>query len=150
MIYCRINLSKTNYTPMNDIVLFVQPPIDKLQKIYQQYCEYKKFPSVMPIFDSQFTDSKNTVIGYYDFNNRYSLVAFSILREYDSENVEALQFAWNYHDPEQRIGMRSLQSECAMYKLAGFKYLYLGLADEYKHQLDGYEELGPLQANTSL
>jgi len=132
MIQCRIKLIETNYQVMENITFFVDPPVEKLQRIYKDYCDYKNFISVMPIFDSQFTDSKNTIIGYYDDNDKNNLVAFSILRQHDRENVEAQQFAWNYHDPSQRIGIRSLQSECAVYKKLGFKYLYLGIADEYK------------------
>ena len=141
MKYSRINLSKTNYTKLEDIIVFVNPPIEKLQGIYREYCEYKKFESVMPIFDSQFLDSKNTVFGYCDNGE---LVAFSILREYDQKNVEALQFAWNYHNPELRLGIRSLENECAIYKVMGFEYLYLGEATDYKSEFDGYEILGKL------
>ena len=149
MIYCRIKLSETNYSTVYDTVFFVDPPIEKLQQIYREYCEYKKFTSVMPLFDSQFTDSNNTIIGYYNTNGIKDLVAFSILKTHDAKNVEAIQFAWNYHNPEQRLGIRSLQHECALYKSLGYEYLYLGFADEYKRGLDGYEELGPLQAKTS-
>jgi hypothetical protein len=141
MKYCRIKLSETNYTKLEDIIVFVNPPVEKLQGIYREYCEYKKFESVMPIFDSQFRDSKNTVFGYCD--NR-ELVAFSILREYDQKNVEALQFAWNYHSPDLRLGIRSLENECAIYKGMGFDYLYLGEATDYKSEFDGYEILGKL------
>ena len=144
MKFCRINLSKTNYTTIKDTVFFVDPPIEKLQAIYKEYCRYKQFKSVMPLFDSQFLDISNTIIGYYNLNDRSDLVAFSIIREHDKQNVEAIQFAWNYKNPDQRWGIRSLEHECALYKQMGYKYLYLGLVDEYKAQFDGYEELGPI------
>lgn len=144
MKYCRIRLADTNYTTLNDTVFFIVSPVERLQAIYKSYCEHKGFDSVMPIFDSQFRDPKNIIIGYYDLEDRTQLSAFSILREYDNKNVEALQFAWDYRKPEQRLGIRSLEHECALYKSKGFEYLYLGLADEYKRQFDGYEELGPL------
>jgi arginyl-tRNA--protein-N-Asp/Glu arginylyltransferase len=95
----------------------------------------------MPIFNSEFTDPKNDVIGYYD---NQQLVAFSLLRRFDNENVEAVQFAWNYNNPNLSLGINSLKSECAIYKELGFKYLYLGGADEYKKKIDGFELLGPL------
>jgi hypothetical protein len=95
----------------------------------------------MPIFDSEFFDQKNDVIGYYDGD---VLVAFSLLRRYDNENVEAIQFAWDYKTPKLRLGIDSLKSECAVYKELGFKYLYLGGADEYKKKIDGFEILGSL------
>jgi len=93
----------------------------------------------MPIFDSQFEDVKNDVFGYLDQTD--TTVAFSIVRRHDDFNAESLQFAWNYHDPALRLGIRSLEHECAVYKSWGYRYLYLGEAAEYKSQLDGYEEL---------
>jgi len=144
MQFARINLAQTRYTTLEDTVFFIDPPIERLQTIYRDYCRYKNFESVMPIFDSQFRDPKNIVIGYYDGEDRNQISAFSILREHDDKNVEALQFAWNYKRPEQRLGIRSLEHECALYKSRGFDYLYLGYADEYKSQFDGYEILGRL------
>jgi hypothetical protein len=142
MKYCRINLSETNYTPFDNFLIFVDPPVVELQGIYKKYCDYKKFESVMPIFDSQFVDIKNDVYGYLTPNQQ--LVAFSIVRRYDDCNVESLQFAWDYQNPELRLGIRSLEHECALYKTWGFQYLYLGEAHEYKSQLAGYEILGSL------
>lgn len=142
MIYARINLSQTNYsTSTLDWQYLRNPDIDQLNTIYQQYCIYKKFASVMPIFHSEYTDSKNDIIGYFDNHN---LVAFSLLRRYDTENVEAVQFAWNYNNPKLRLGIKSLKQECAIYKRLGFKFLYLGEADEYKSNIDGFEILGSL------
>ena len=93
----------------------------------------------MPIFDSQYKDRNTDIIGYY-YNNE--LVAFSLNKRHDNQNVESLQFAWNYQTPKLRLGIESLKVECALYKAQGFRYLYLGLADEYKKQIDGFEILG--------
>jgi len=112
-----------------------------LHTIYQTYCKYKQFESVMPLFDSQFSDPTVDVIGYYNNNQ---IVAFSILKKYDDKNVEALQFAWDYVTPKLRLGILSLQNECAIYKKRGFKNLYLGLANTYKSQLAGFEILGKI------
>lgn len=117
------------------------PDISVLNQIYQTYCRYKKFPSVMPIFDSEYTDSKIDVVGYFD---QTVLVAFSLIKKYDHDNIEAVQFAWTYHDPKLRLGIRSLEHECALYKKLGFKYLYLGEANEYKKRIEGFEILGPV------
>ena len=143
MLYARIDLEKTNYKLMPNSsengYIIIRPPsinVDNLQRIYKEYCEYKKFKSVMPIFDSEFRDPNNNIFGYYR-NNR--LIAFSLLRVYDSINVEAIQFAWDYKEPELNLGIETLKHECAFYKDAGFKYLYLGGADEYKKQIDGFE-----------
>jgi hypothetical protein len=95
----------------------------------------------MPIFDIQYTDEHTDVIGYYD-NNK--LVAFSLVRTYDQDSAESLQFAWDYADPKLRLGIESLKNECALYKQRGFSYLYLGQADKYKSQIDGFEILGKL------
>ena len=142
MIYARINLEKTNYTLMQENWSYIKTPDPHLlNKIYYQYCRYKKFRSVMPIFDSEYLDTKNDIIGYYDNND---LVAFSLIKKYDRSNVEAVQFAWTYNDPKLQLGLRSLAHECALYKSLGYEFLYLGEADEYKKQIDGFEILGPV------
>lgn len=141
MIYARIDLTKTNYQILSCSKLLSDVDINELQNIYRTYCQHKNFKSVMPIFDSEFTDPKNDVIGYYDGSN---LVAFSLIRRYDKENVEAIQFAWDYKKPKLRLGLESLKSECALYKGLGYRYLYLGEADEYKKKIDSFELLGPL------
>jgi hypothetical protein len=141
MTYARINLLQTNYNKLSNFQFIKHINNFELQKIYKEYCDYKNFKSVMPIFDSEFFDQKNDVIGYYDGD---VLVAFSLLRRYDNENVEAIQFAWDYKTPKLRLGIDSLKSECAVYKELGFKYLYLGGADEYKKKIDGFEILGSL------
>lgn len=141
MKYCRINLNKTEYSACANTILFVNPPVLKLRNIFKAYCIHKKFEGVMPLFDSQFSDSNNDVWGYTDNNG--NLTAFSLVRKYDHDNVESLQFAWDYADPKLRLGIRSIEHECAVYKKSGYKYLYLGIAEEYKKSFDGYEELGP-------
>jgi hypothetical protein len=142
MKFCRINLDKTDYNPTLNFTIFVDPPVSELQEIYKKYCKYKEFDSVMPIFDSQFKDIKNTCIGYHNRENQ--LVAFSLIRHHSEYDAEALQFAWDYEQPELRLGIESLKTECAFYKAWGFRYLYLGQVAGYKSQFDGYEELGTL------
>ncbi len=95
----------------------------------------------MPVFDLQYLDASVDLIGYYDNG---SLVAWDMIRVYDSKNAEALQFAWNYANPDLRLGIESLKNACAIYKDRGFEYLYLGMTAKYKQDIDGYEELGPL------
>lgn len=142
MIYARINLEQTNYTVLQSNWEFMHnPDIDVLNTIYTKYCRYKKFSSVMPIFDCEYQDPQNDILGYFD---QGELVAFSIVRKYDYNNVEAVQFAWTYHEPTQSLGIASLKHECALYKKLGYKYLYLGGADEYKKEIDGFETLGPI------
>lgn len=145
MKYCRVDLSKTNYQvlPYTQLLSSVarDDRMDDLQRIYSQYCTYKDFDSVMPLFAGMIFDKYTDVITYHP-NSK--LCAFSLVKRYDRENAEALQFAWDYADPDLRLGIESLKHECAYYKQQGFKYLYLGLANDYKKQIDGYEELGRL------
>jgi len=140
MTYARIDLAKTNYSVMQNWEVLRFPDVDVLENIYNTYCVHKKFSSVMPIFPEEYTCSKNDVIGYFH-NNK--IVAFSLIHRYNDKNAEAIQFAWDYTNPELHLGIASLRNECAYYKQQGFDYLYLGGADEYKSQIDGFEILGP-------
>jgi hypothetical protein len=83
------------------------------------------------------------ILGYY--NPSGCLVAFSLIRQHDQHNAEAIQFAWDYQEPQLRLGIHSLENECARYKRLGYHHLYLGFADEYKQKFDGFELLGPLE-----
>lgn len=140
--YARIDLAKTTYQPTVDWYLIEQPDLAQLQDIYRTYCIYKHFASVMPLFDSQFTDPNTDIIGYREQDR---LVAFSLMKRYDNENVLASQFAWTYHNPRSRLGVESLKTECAIYRQRGFRYLYLDQAHLYKQGLEGFELLGPMQ-----
>jgi hypothetical protein len=140
--FARIDLSQTNYTPTVQWEYLRDPDIIALNKIYKDYCKYKHFASVMPIFDSRYTDSMTDVIGYYDQDK---VVAFSLIKRYNDHNALCDQFAWNYHNPRLRLGIETLQTECAIYKERGFKYLYLEQAHLYKQSMAGFELLGPLE-----
>ena len=140
--FARIDLSKTNYEQTVKWECFCRPDVDKLNQIYRDYCKYKHFASVMPIFPSRYTDPMTDVIGYFDGEK---LVAFSLIKRYDEENALCDQFAWNYNNPKLRLGIETMKTECAIYKARGFKYLYLEQAHLYKSQIDGFEILGPLE-----
>ena len=141
MLYARIDLLRTDYTPLKNWAYIKDPNIKELNDLYRAYCRYKSFPSVMPIFENEYTDSANDLIGYYENS---TLVAFSLIRRYSNYEAECVQFAWNYNNPRSRLGITSLKNECAIYKERGFRYLYLGNADEYKSKISGFEILGPL------
>lgn len=96
----------------------------------------------MPLFDSQFTDPMTDVIGYREEGQ---IVAFSLMKRYDDQNVLASQFAWTYHNPKTRLGIESLKTECAIYRDRGYKFLYLDQAHLYKQGLEGFEILGHLE-----
>ena len=140
--FARIDLAQTTYEPTVIWEYLLEPNIAQLQDIYRTYCIYKHFASVMPLFDSQFTDPMTDVIGYRE---QGELVAFSLMRRLDEENVLASQFAWTYHNPRTRLGVESLKTECAIYRDRGYKFLYLDQAHLYKQGLEGFEILGPVQ-----
>lgn len=141
--FARINLSKTNYdtTVQWRYLIPNANTIKELDAIYKAYCSYKKFTSVMPIFHSRYTDTMTDIIGYFD----QELVAFSLIKRYDDRNAECAQFAWTYHNPQLRLGVETMKTECAIYKARGFDYLYLEQAHLYKQEIDGFEILGPLE-----
>jgi hypothetical protein len=140
--FARINLTQTTYKPTVDWYFIQEPNIAQLRDIYRTYCIYKHFASVMPLFDSQFTDPDTDVVGYREDGE---LVAFSLMKRYDNENVLASQFAWTYHNPRTRLGIESLKTECAIYRDQGYKFLYLDQAHLYKQGLEGFEILRTLQ-----
>ena len=140
--FARIDLSKTNYTVDVECMYMTKPDIPALNAIYRAYCTYKRFASVMPIFDSRYTDPMTDVLAYYD---KAKLVAFSLIRRYDEHNALCDQFAWTYHNPKLRMGIETMKTECAIYRARGFRYLYLEQAHLYKSEIDGFEILGPLE-----
>jgi hypothetical protein len=139
--FARIDLAKNTDQATVTWAYLTDPDIPVLKDIYRTYCVYKHFASVMPLFDSQFTDPDTDVIGYYDMDR---LVAFSLIKRYDNANALCAQFAWNYKKPKLRLGIRSLQTECAIYRERGFRYLYLDQAHLYKQGITGFELLGPI------
>lgn len=141
LTYCRIDLSKTNYSQLNNWKFITDPDFSVLDNLYTKYCEHKQFKSVVPIFKEQFEMPNADVIGYYD---KDQLVAYSLILKYNaSMNVVAERFVWDYVNPKLRLGIDSLRHECALYKMLGYKYLYLGDYVEYKSNIDGFELLGP-------
>ena len=142
--FCRINLSKTNYSLYKHAHILELVPTKRILEIYSTYCKYKNFKSVMPIFKEELLHNNVQIIGYFDNSN---LVAFSYLYILNNKNVECNQFAWNYNNPKLHLGIKSLRHECAFYKSKGYEYLYLGEDDTYKQDIDGFETLGPIDAN---
>ena len=103
----------------------------------------KEVKEVFRILDDRYKDPNIDVIGYY---HNKKLVAFSLMRHIykDKKNIEAYQFAWDYENPELKLGLKSLENECALYKSKGYRYIYLGEANHYKTKFDGFEILGPV------
>lgn len=149
MMYGRIDLSLTNYHQYAYAKFLKKIDIAELKEIYYSYCKYKNFASVMPFFEDDYLLPNRDIIGYYSSEK---LVAYTLIIKHKKENsVISEQFAWNYKEPRLRLGIRSIENECCIYKLLGYNYLYLGQHTEYKSKFDGYEILGPdRQATTSL
>jgi hypothetical protein len=142
MKFCRIKLAQTNYNEYPESARWTwASSVEPFEQIYKQYCAHKQFTSVMPLFLSQFQDKANDIHIYY---HNDQIVAWSLCRRWDEFNVEGLQFACDYKNPEIELGIRSLEHECAYYKSLGYNYLYLGEGANYKAQFDGYELLGPI------
>lgn len=141
ILYCRINLTKTDYSQFDSARIIDDPNTNELREIFKKYCDVKKFTSVEPMWDNEFTWPHNDVIGYYDCTK---LVAWSVVTKYNSDDVYSVQFAWDYADPELRLGIKSIEHECAYYKSLGYKYYYLGEAHKYKENFQGFELLGSL------
>ena len=142
--FARINLDQTNYKPTVEWQYIISREPDvlaRLDNIYRTYCIYKRFASVMPVFHSRYLDPMADLIGYYD---AAKLVAWSLIRRFDQHNAHCDQFAWTYHNPQLRLGIETMKTECAIYKARGFRYLYLEQAHLYKSEIDGFEILGPL------
>ena len=141
MTQCRINLDNTSYKEIDYSVLDSSYYKDVVE-IYKQYCDYKKFNSVLPIFVEELENKTCELLGYYH-NNK--LIAFSMMNLYTSkQSVFSEQFAWNYENPQLKLGYNSIRSECARYKRLGYKYLYIGEYNTYKRELKGFEQVGTL------
>ena len=141
MIFSRIRLELTHYQLLDGASIITAPDYDQLETIYNSYCKYKEFESVMPFFKEQYQQSNAEVMGYYKEGH---LIAYSLILKYPSRgSVMSEQFAWDYNEPNLRLGYRSLEHECEFYKRQGYQYLYLGEHSKYKSKIDGYELLGP-------
>jgi arginyl-tRNA--protein-N-Asp/Glu arginylyltransferase len=141
ILYCRIDLGKVTYKQLDSARLIPNPDPIELRPIFKKYCEYKQFTSVEPMWNCEFTWDHNDVIGYYDSTK---LVAWSVVTKYNKDDVYSVQFAWDYVDPGLRLGVKSIEHECAYYKNLGYKYYYLGEAHKYKENFQGFELLGQL------
>ena len=135
----RINLADTSYEVCTDWELFDDPPVSELLRIYRDYCRHKHFLSVIPMMPERFTESGTEVVGY-----RYQgrLVAWSMFRLWGTHSVLSDHFAWDYRDPALRLGIHSLETECAIYRDRGFQWMYFESVEPYMLDITGFEILG--------
>ena len=141
MKFGRIDLTKTTYSVTLDAHLLNPVPIDEINKVYKAYCRYKNFKSVMPMVPGRFTIPGTEVFGYYD-NDR--LIAWSMYRVWDNKSIVIDHHAWDYSNPKSRIGLTSLQNECALYRNCGYQHMYFESVEPYMLKLQGFEILGTL------
>ena len=137
----RIDLAKTSYKINTDCELLLDPPTLELLRIYRDYCRHKHFFSVIPMVAERFTESGTDVIGYRDNGQ---LVAWSMLRRWGTHSVLSDHFAWDYRNPALRLGIQSLESECAIYRDRGFQWMYFESVEPYLLDVEGFEILGPI------
>jgi hypothetical protein len=138
----RINLAQTQHVNELDWQYLDPPPIHDLQRVYRDYCLHKHFHSVMPMIAGRLSVPGTEIIGYRQ-NTR--LIAWSMYRIWDEHNVLSDHFAWDYRDPRLRLGMRSIENECAIYRDRGFRWMYFESVEPYMLDLDAFEIMGALK-----
>lgn len=141
MQFGRINLTNTTYNITLNAQLLNPVPIDEITRVYKEYCLYKNFESVMPMVPGRFAVPNTEVFGYYEQNK---LIAWSMYRIWDDKSIVVDHHAWDYNNPKLRMGLRSLQNECALYRDRGFQFMYFESIAPYMTALQGFEILGTL------
>ena len=141
MKFGRIDLTKTTYDIVLDAQLLNPLPFDDINQVYKAYCLHKNFKSVIPMVPGRFTIPNTEVYGYY---HQDKLIAWSMYRIWDSKNIVIDHHAWDYDNPKLRIGLRSLQNECALYRNRGYQFMYFESVEPYMTNLQGFEILGSL------
>lgn len=138
----RINLRDTVYTQDLEFEILDPVPVNDVLRVYRDYCLHKHFQSVMPMVPGRLTAAGTEIIGYRDHGR---LVAWSMYRVWDAENILSDHFAWDYRDPRLRLGIRSIETECAIYRERGYRWMYFESVEPYMLDLQGFELMGPLK-----
>lgn len=137
----RVDLHKTSYVSDLDWKLLYPVPVAEVQRVYREYCLHKHFRSVIPMLAGRLTDLNTEIIGYHD---QVRLIAWSMYRIWDQHNVLSDHFAWDYRDPRLRLGIRSAENECAIYRDRGFRWMYFESVEPYMLDIQGFEILGAI------
>lgn len=135
----RINLANTSYTADLNGCVLDPVPVDELQQVYRDYCAHKNFLSVMPMLPERLTAPGTEIIGYHDQGR---LVAWSMYLIWGTKNILSDHFAWDYKNPRLRLGIRSLEHECALYRDRGYQWMYFEAVEPYMINMQGFELLG--------
>jgi hypothetical protein len=136
-----IDLEQTCYQAHLDWQLLRPVPVDELLRVYRDYCRHRHFLSVMPMIPGRLTASDTEIIGYHE---RGRLVAWSMYRIWDQHNILSDHFAWDYREPGLRLGIRSIETECAIYRDRGYRFMYFESVEPYMLDLQGFKVLGPI------
>ena len=140
--FARINLMDTSYQKELDAQLLDPVPINRVLRIYRDYCAHRHFQSVMPMIPGRLTAPDTEIWGYHDQGD---LVAWSMYRIWDSDNILSDHFAWNYRNPRLRLGIRSIETECAIYRDRGYRCMYFESVEPYMLDLQGFEIMGGIR-----
>ncbi len=142
LLFGQIDLSKVTYQINLDHELLDPVPVDDVLRVYRAYCAHKNFHSVMPMISGRFFVPGTEIWGYRD-NGK--LVAWSMYRIWDQHSVVCDHHAWDYQNPKLRLGMRSFENECAIYRNRGFKSMYFESVESYMFNIEGFKILGRLE-----
>jgi hypothetical protein len=137
-----INLQQTQYESDLDWQYLDPVPVPDVLRVYRDYCTHKHFQSVIPMIPGRLTAPDTEIIGYHDQGR---LVAWSMYRIWDSENILSDHFAWDYRDPRSRLGIRSIKNECAIYRDRGLRRMFFESVEPYMLDLEGFEILGAMK-----
>lgn len=138
----RINLQDTDCQSVVSYKILDPVPVDDVLAVYRDYCLHKHFQSVIPMIPGRLLAPNTELFGYYD---RGVLAAWSMYRIWDDKNVLSDHHAWNYRNPRLRLGILSLENECAVYRDRGFLHMYFESVEPYMLDFRGFEILGPMR-----
>jgi len=96
-----------------------------LWEVYRKYIDKKGFVD----FYSNQEDLFKPVYGdrsYITYSKNGKLIAFSVLEEVGLKSVVALQFAWDYEDPDLGVGYINKLYQFRLMKDRSRRYMYLG------------------------
>lgn len=133
-MYGRIDLTKIH--EHIDIEIFnIKPSLDDAKRVYEIYCKYKKFKSVIPLYHGDID-----LYEWFCYFQNHKLVAWQQTMLYPNDKVAFNeQFAWDYVDPSKKLGWRFNHHVSSWLKNKDYKYLYMGHHEPYKSKLQGYE-----------
>jgi len=134
----RCDLDQIDYSVLPNADILDPVPHAELDHIYSAYCLYKGYRKYFEVKDQLAWDK---FIGYRDTN--WDLCAWSKLRHYSANAVETVMFAWDYANPQERLGEKSLWHELAWAQQQGYRWAYMGPGYEknncYKARIKGFE-----------